>query len=170
MGLAKKNTVFLVDDDAIYCQSLKKHLEDKFKGSDIHTYGTGEQCMQQMHSKPDLIVLDYYLNSITETARDGLTVLRQIKAKYPNTEVIMLTGEENTKTSVTSIKNGSFDYLVKNDNAFIRTSNLASKVFFNKKLRENSDKYRTSLFFVTVCMAVVTVSTVLIHLQHIITK
>jgi len=170
MGTANKNTVFLVDDDEIYCKLLKQHLQERFKGTEIKTYGTGEECLQDIHSKPDLIVLDFYLNSIDESARDGLNVLRQIKAKVPETEVIMLTGEENTETAVSSIKQGAFDYLIKNDNAFIKAENLASKIFFNKKLRDNNNKYRTSLFFVTVCMAIVTVSTVLIHLQHILSK
>ena len=43
----------------------------------------------------------------------GIEVLRNITAKYPKTEVILLTGQASASDGVEGIKSGAFDYLTK---------------------------------------------------------
>ncbi len=159
-------TIFLVDDDVIYTETLKNYLQGKYDVR-LETFSTGEQCLSTLHKKPDLVILDHYLNGVNGKARDGITILRHIKAKLPECEVIMLTGEESTETAVSSIKNGAFDYVVKSDNAMIRIENLINKAFISKRLKENNAKYQSSMFFVTACMAVVCCSSIALYMQQI---
>lgn len=56
----------------------------------------------------DLAVIDLNLPDI-----GGLEILSRIKAKSPNTECIILTGDERVETVVTAVKLGAYDYLVK---------------------------------------------------------
>ena len=44
---------------------------------------------------------------------DGLAVLKKIKAKHPETQIILLTGHASFKGSVEAIKGGASDYLEK---------------------------------------------------------
>jgi DNA-binding NtrC family response regulator len=44
---------------------------------------------------------------------DGLTVLRTIKACWPDTEVIVITGHAALQTAKESVAQGAFDYLAK---------------------------------------------------------
>ena len=44
---------------------------------------------------------------------DGIETLKQIKAKHPVGEIILLTGHGAVDTAVTGLKSGAFDYLLK---------------------------------------------------------
>ena len=56
----------------------------------------------------DLIVLDMAMPGI-----DGLETLKRIKAKQPDAEIIMLTGQGSIKTSIEAMKLGAEDFLQK---------------------------------------------------------
>ncbi|MBW1732764.1 MAG: response regulator, partial [Deltaproteobacteria bacterium] len=44
---------------------------------------------------------------------DGIETLREIKAKFPLIEVIMLTGHATIESAIEGMKIGAFDYLMK---------------------------------------------------------
>jgi DNA-binding NtrC family response regulator len=44
---------------------------------------------------------------------DGIETLKEIKKRYPLTEVIMLTGHATVETAIEGMKLGAFDYLMK---------------------------------------------------------
>ena len=56
----------------------------------------------------DLIILDLAMPGI-----DGLETLKRIKAKQPDAEIIMLTGQGSIKTSIEAMKLGAEDFLQK---------------------------------------------------------
>ena len=56
----------------------------------------------------DLIVLDLAMPGI-----DGLETLKRIKAKQPDAEIIMLTGQGSIRTSIEAMKLGAEDFLQK---------------------------------------------------------
>ena len=91
MANQNKRTIFLVDDDPMHLQMLKDHLSSKLS-VDITTFSTGEDCLANLDKNPDAIVLDYYLNSVEKNAANGIEILKKIKARNPDTEVVMLSG------------------------------------------------------------------------------
>ena len=58
-----KKLVYVVDDDPMQIQMMSDHLKDKFS-FDIRGFSTGEEMVNNLPNKPDIVVLDYYLNSV----------------------------------------------------------------------------------------------------------
>ncbi len=62
-----------------------------------------------MNQKPmDVVVLDVRMPGM-----DGIQALREIKQRYPLTEVIMLTGHASREVAIEGMELGAFDFLMK---------------------------------------------------------
>lgn len=114
--------VYVVDDDDIFLKSLKFQLEQKWQNRiEIKVFHTGEELLKYIpEQQPDIIILDYILNSRFPYAMDGALVLQKIKQTYPEIKVIMLSGQSKIQVALDSIQNGAFDYVIKNDNVFFK--------------------------------------------------
>ena len=86
MTINKTITIFLVDDNALYLKDLEITFASK-PYYNIVTFATGELCLAQMALKPDIIILDYYLNSVKKDALNGLEILKKIRAVNSNVPV-----------------------------------------------------------------------------------
>ena len=132
MSDIKKVKLFLVDDDALYL----KMLEADFQNSDdfeIETYSTGELCIGNLGNKPDIIVLDYYLDGIDKTAMNGIATLDKIKMDYPKLPVIMLSSQDSIDVAIDCMHHKATDYVVKSETAFVRLQKIVTNVLqFNK--------------------------------------
>jgi two-component system, OmpR family, response regulator len=131
----KKILLFLVDDDALFLRSLEIDFTQSTKAG-IKTYATGELCLLNLSQKPDVIVLDYFLNGIDKTAIDGLETLDRIKAINPLIPVIMLSSQDNIEVAVNCMKHQAFDYIVKSETAFIRLQKAITSIFHNQKIEK----------------------------------
>ena len=138
----KKNEllVFIVDDDALYLKALEKSISDKLPHLKIKTFLTGEACLQQMRQKPEVVILDYFLDSKVSYAWNGLTILKQIKKLNPKTKVIMLSSQDSLEVAVKCIDNGSFDYISKSESAFVKINNVLTNIIEDVKLSEKGLK------------------------------
>lgn len=114
----KEMRIFLVDDDMFYLKALEHSISSKFDSADIRLFQTGEACLEQMNLKPEIVILDYYLNSNEANAKDGLTILKEIKKISPNTKVIMLSAQDSLDIAVKCAESGSFDFIAKGTAAF----------------------------------------------------
>ncbi len=127
MATEQKRTIFLVDDEPIQNEMLKDYLSERFV-YDIKTFDNGEDAIKSMHLNPEIIVLDYHLNSHRSDAQNGVEVLKTIKDRYPDVEVIMLSGQDKLDIAVDSMKYGAYDYVVKGETAFSRMENVMNNV------------------------------------------
>lgn len=120
--------IFLVDDNELYLKALEK----KFKMNPdltIRTFLSGEECINNLSTKPDIIVLDYFLDGKDQGAMDGFKTLVKIKEVSPGTNVIMMSSQESTEVAVNCLKYGAFDYIVKNEKLFCRLKQTIKKIF-----------------------------------------
>ncbi len=153
--------VFLVDDDPMHLQMLKDHLSSKLK-VDITTFSTGEDCLANLDKNPDVIVLDYYLNSVEKSAANGIEILKKIKARNADTEVVMLSGQEKIEIAVETMASGAFDYVIKNESSFLRTENKLVNVFKHKKLEDNVKLYKKGLIVMGVVVVLVVITSIIL--------
>jgi two-component system, OmpR family, response regulator len=139
MEKKEKIRIFFVDDDPIYLKMLENNLkQSKIYSSRVFTFSSGEEAIKNLHLKPDIIVLDYYLNGIDTSAFDGIKSLEQIKHVNPNIEVVMLSGQDKIEVAVNSIKSGAFDYVAKSESAFVRTQNAINNIVKAKRLKDEA--------------------------------
>ena len=102
-----KAKVLLVDDETDFLSALAKRLEAR--GLKVSTATSGEDAVTNADKEGfDLIVLDMAMPGI-----DGLETLKRIKAKQPDAEIIMLTGQGSIKTGIEAMKLGAEDFLQK---------------------------------------------------------
>ena len=135
MGSEKKILLFLVDDDALFLKSLEIEFSQTTE-SVIRTFSTGEQCLESLSESPDIIILDYYLNSIDENAIDGLETLDKIKAVNPEVPVIILSSQDKIDVAVNCMKHQAFDYVVKSETAFLRLQKTITTIFHYQKIEK----------------------------------
>jgi two-component system, OmpR family, response regulator len=141
MEIKKEVTIFLVDDDKFFLDAFKHFLSDEDKTQvNIKTFKTGEACLQALDENPDIIILDYFLNSSDPEAMNGITVLKKIRSSHLHIPVIMLSSHDKVEVAIDAIKNGAFDYVIKSESAFIRIKNIIYNVTNSIILREDLHK------------------------------
>lgn len=144
MSTNKKISIFLVDDDALYLKLLENDLSEKPDYA-IRTFATGERCLQNLSEKPDIIVLDYFLNGIEKNALNGLETLSMIKSVYPEIPVIMLSSQDKIDVAVNCMKLKAFEYIVKSETAFARLNNAIFTALHYKKMEKTLSWYMEKL-------------------------
>ncbi|HWY33981.1 MAG TPA: response regulator [Nitrosopumilaceae archaeon] len=144
MKKEKLPNIFLVDDNKIYLDTLEHSLKQKLKNRvDLKTFSTGEECLKELKlNPPSIVILDYYLNSVSKNAADGLKILESIKMQKSDAQVIMLSSQEKLDVAASSIKLGAFDYVIKNESSFFRITNLVNLIIHNLYLESEIKKRR----------------------------
>jgi serine phosphatase RsbU (regulator of sigma subunit) len=139
--------VFIVDDNRVFTMALKASIENAFDHPfiQLHDFETGEQCLEKLPEvMPELVILDYNLNSKFSDAADGIHILDKIKTHNPETNVIMLTSNDHIDLVLKSFHQGASDYIVKNENQFEKINDSISKIVTrtenNFKTKENAKK------------------------------
>ncbi|MDX1478478.1 MAG: response regulator [Saprospiraceae bacterium] len=110
--------IFIVDDEPLLTEMLSDYLSGRNPGFDIRSFPTGEACLQRLEDDPDLVILDYYLNSREKEAANGIDILREIKARNKALPVIMLSSQNSYGTAGRSISYGAMHYVIKGQDAF----------------------------------------------------
>lgn len=123
MQISKPKKIFLVDDDEMLTEALKDYLTRKTP-HDITIYRTGEECITHLSENPDVIVLDYYLNSVEKNAADGMEVLEAIKKSFPLIHIIMLSSQERYGLAMQTIQKGAEQYVIKDEESFEKIAEI----------------------------------------------
>lgn len=140
--MSKKEIVFIVDDEPMHAQMMEDYLKEKFPQFDIYKYKTGEECNDNMAKNPGIIILDYHLNAVDKNARNGAEILEHIRRNYKGTEVIMISGQDKIDVAVDCMSLGAYDYVVKNETAFIRTESAINRLFKHRSVLQSNEKYK----------------------------
>ncbi|MBK6947407.1 MAG: response regulator [Haliscomenobacter sp.] len=111
-------TIFIVDDEPLLSEMLTDYLKDRYADFNIKSFPTGEACLQSLEEKPDVVVLDYYLNSKEKEAANGIDILKEIKKRNKALPVIMLSSQESYGTAAQTILYGAVHYVIKGQDAF----------------------------------------------------
>jgi two-component system copper resistance phosphate regulon response regulator CusR len=100
-------TVLVVEDQRTLLESLKRGLEGE--GYEVVTAGNGEEALELAANEPvDALVLDLLL-----PGKEGLVVLRELRANGFAQPVLILTARDSVEDRVRGLDEGADDYLVK---------------------------------------------------------
>jgi two-component system OmpR family response regulator len=135
-----KIRLFLVDDDALFLKSLEIEFLDHADFV-IETYETGELCLENLSHNPDIIILDYYLDSFDKFAMNGIETLVKIKAFNPDIPVVMLSSQDKIDVAIECMHHRALDYVVKSETAFVRLQKIITTVFHYKKMEKELSWY-----------------------------
>ena len=104
-----KTNILIVDDEEVVRLSHLRSLE----GSDCYTRAAegGREAIQVMEQDPaDVVLLDLDLRM---PGLDGMDVLKTIKQRWPDSEVVVITGYPCIETAKQAVRLGAFNYLTK---------------------------------------------------------
>ncbi|HDM78971.1 MAG TPA: response regulator, partial [Deltaproteobacteria bacterium] len=100
-------TILVVDDEERITRSLAGILSDE--GYRVQVASSGVEALKKVDDDlPDLVLLDIWMPGL-----DGMEVLQKLKEKYPNLQVIIISGHGNIETAVKATKLGAFDFIEK---------------------------------------------------------
>ena len=102
-----KHNVLVVDDEPIVCHSVRRILS-KQSCSVEEAFDVEVAEQKLMNNKYDLVLLDLKMPK-----KYGMDVLLSIKANYPNTPVIMITGYGTIDKAVEATKLGASQFIPK---------------------------------------------------------
>jgi DNA-binding NarL/FixJ family response regulator len=135
-----KIQLFLVDDDALFLRSLELDFE-RHADFKIEKFSTGELCMADISHKPDVIILDYYLDGMNKNAMNGMETLDKIKSFNPDIPVVMLSSQDKIDIAINCIHHQAFDYVIKNESSFMRLQKIINAIFSFKKMEKELNWY-----------------------------
>jgi two-component system response regulator AtoC len=105
--MAQERFIYIVDDEEAISKLLE-HWATKKWGYQVRCFPTGEACLGNLSTAPDLILLDIMLPGI-----GGVETLKEIKAQYPDLPVIMLSAQGKVDVAIETLKLGATDYFSK---------------------------------------------------------
>jgi two-component system, OmpR family, response regulator len=127
MDIGQPKKIFIVDDDPMLTSALEDYLTRKV-AHEIHTFQTGEECLQHLNEGPNIIILDYYLNAVQPDAANGMEILQKIKKELPHVHVIMLSSQEHYGVAMKTIIKGAEQYVIKDEEAFEKIARMVSDI------------------------------------------
>lgn len=105
--MGEKAKVLVVDDEAVVRESYQRSLA----GGNYKVRGAlnGEEALRLMESEPwDVVLVD-----IRMPGMDGITLLKHIKERWPESEVVVITGYSTIETAKEAVRLGAYNYLEK---------------------------------------------------------
>ena len=102
-----KASILIVDDEEVVRRSHLRSLADT--GCHAEAAVDGREALQVMERQPfDVILLDLRMPGL-----DGLDVLRTIKARWPDSEVVVITGYPSIESAKEAVRLGACNYIAK---------------------------------------------------------
>lgn len=103
----KRSNVLVVDDEEVIRRGYARTLAGA--GCDVATAWDGKAALDALEHHPfDVVLLDLRMPEM-----DGMTVLRTIRQKWPDSEVVIITGYPSIETVKEAVRLGACDYLAK---------------------------------------------------------
>ncbi len=121
--------IFIVEDDEFYAQVLSHHLSLN-PDYEVKNFRTASDCIAALHQQPAVITLDYSLPDMT-----GVDALKKIKAYNPEIPIVIISGQEDVNTAINLLKQGAYDYIVKDDDTKERIWNTINNIRQNTDLK-----------------------------------
>ncbi|MBI1836017.1 MAG: sigma-54-dependent Fis family transcriptional regulator [Flavobacteriia bacterium] len=128
-----KANILIIDDQEDILFSVKMVLKKHFQN--VYTLDNPKKVIQVIaETEMDVVLLDMNYRIGFEDGKEGIYLLKEIKAISPNTQIILMTAFGKVETAVEGIKIGAYDYIQKpfnNENLLVL---IKSAVGIKRKL------------------------------------
>lgn len=102
--------VLVVDDEEHVRMTLKEVLIRE--SYEVFTASSGQEALQVMRD----VAIDLTMVDLKMEGMDGLTLMGEIKQRWPETMLIILTGYATLESALKALRHGAHDYLLKPSN------------------------------------------------------
>ena len=130
--MSRKKTIWVVDDERIVRVTLADDLRDA--GFVVMEFANANSALLELNdSIPDIIITDLKMPGLT-----GLELLNQVKSRYPQIFIIVMTAYGTVENAVEAMKMGAYDYLTKpfnNDEVLITINKIIELCEIRKENR-----------------------------------
>jgi len=130
-NMDKKLLIFVVDDQEVYLNLLKDKL-DLNPNHSILTFSTGEEALIYAGLKPDLLIIDYHLDGVVLTAKNGRDIANLFRIDLPGIEVVVISADHKL-SFLSGVNNTSEKLMFKDGYVSDRLSLVSTKLLSIKK-------------------------------------
>ena len=105
--MCDKTNILIVDDEEVVRVALARVLASDH--CNVDAAWNAAAALREMERRPfDVVLLDLRM-----PGKDGISLLKTIKDKWPETEVVVITGYPSLETAKEAIRYGAYDYVAK---------------------------------------------------------
>jgi DNA-binding NtrC family response regulator len=121
----------IVDDEAAIRESLAEALADDL--ADVHTAADAKQALELLaRGVPDVVLTDVRMPEM-----DGLALLREIRRRTPQVDVVLMTAFDDMPIVASAMREGAADFLVKPLDLHV-LRRVLSRVFEDRQTRSEA--------------------------------
>jgi len=131
--------IFVVEDSEWYNKLLVYTLSLN-PDYEVKSFFNGKDFLHHLHEMPDIVTLDYRLPDMT-----GLELLEKIRLENNETQVILISEQEDIDMVVTLLKLGAADYITKSDDVKERLLNTVRNISKGIGLRREVTSLRREI-------------------------
>ena len=103
--------IFVIEDNPVYNDLVTGILKSKHFDN-LLSFRNPEECLKEIHRNPDIVILNYAYSGFT-----GLDLMKKVHQTRPKVTFIFLSGQNSVEVAVGIMRQGAFDYIVKNEKA-----------------------------------------------------
>ncbi|MDF2448400.1 MAG: putative two-component system response regulatory protein [Bacteroidota bacterium] len=124
--------IVVLEDNDFYNNLMTQQIQsytdeiahDKGYYFNILSFTNANDCLKNMDPQTDIAFIDFYLGE----NKNGLDVLKQIKQKSPDCKVVIISRESNLKTSMQTLNEGAYTFIMKDRDALMESCYLIDEI------------------------------------------
>ena len=131
--------ILVVDDE----ETIREIVSSMLAGAHFQARqaASGNEALSILESSEEF---DLVLSDLMMPEMDGIALLEQVKERYPDMPIVMVTAVHDISIALATMRNGAFDYLTK---PFERAQllNAVGRALENRRLKLDHRAYVSSL-------------------------
>lgn len=126
----------IIEDDVLFSKMIE-HILAQSGHYKTRVFPDARSFLNRVAPLPDVVTLDLGLPDMS-----GRELMKKIKNLNPETEVIIISGQDNLRLAVQLLKEGAYDYITKDENIKERLLHTLKKIRSNQELRSQLDQLK----------------------------